>query len=320
MLQILNKNRTKILVSTIAIAMILLYTMSFSTTVFAASENNNRPEQSYTNNGKNDSDKTDKPEKEDKADKPEKEDKAKVDTSGTMVRYHIQLSKGELKNLKQITLTITFEDENGDTVTDEVIMTTADHQGNHFTGNFAGTYRENSKTIVGYNAVIRWTATSDSVYEIDHQSNNGFGANSVINVFTKGKAANETEPEDLDDEENKNDDENDDQTSPDGMETYDSTVTTGGSTGNTGNTGNNVTIGEAPVPKATINAAADDTTPEMVQTVILDEEAIPLAEVPADSSAPQTGVTEDSALLLLMLLGSLAGVAFLARKRDTIME
>jgi hypothetical protein len=345
MLQTLSGNRAKILAFTIAIAMILLYTMSFATTVFAASENSNRPEQSFTNNGQGQEDNNGQGQEnnngqgqennngqgqENKNGKGQENNNGQgqennngnngsteivEDTTGTQVKYHIQFANGELDKLEQVKLTITFEDENGDTVTDEVIMTAADYQGNFFNGFFAGTYRENSMTIVGYDAVITWTTAINTTYEIDHQSNNGFGANSVINVFTKGKVALENETQE----------DNDDQIDDDYDTDTDNSGDTTGNTGNTGSTGtsntggsttstvNNVTIVEAPAPLGAV-LEAEDVAEEMVQINVMEEEAVPLADV------PQTGVAEDTALWMLILLGSLTGIAVLARKRDTIME
>jgi LPXTG-motif cell wall-anchored protein len=350
MLQTLSGNRTKILAFTIAIAMILLYTMSFATTAFADSENSNRPDHSYSNNGQGQENNNGQGQENNNGQGQENNNgqgqennngqgqennngqgqennngqgqennngqgqdnnngnngstEIVEDTTGTQVRYHINLSKDDLDNLEQVKLTITFEDENGDTVTDEVIMTKADYQGKHFIGFFAGTYRENSMTIVGYDAVITWTTAIDTTFEIDHQSNNGFGANSVINVFTKGVVAQENE-----------DDTTGGDTNTDNTDNAGNTGSTGTSntSGSTTNVNNSVTIEEDLVPESAALELVDDTE-EMVQITIMEEEAVPLADV------PQTGVAEDTALFILMMLASLAGIAVLARKRDTIME
>jgi len=233
-----------------------------------------------------------------------------------------------LDQLTSVTLTITIKDADGNTTGTDTVTISADaYQGNFFEGAFTGNYNDTGRNLLDLVATFNWTTGDPTNFVLDHQSAAG---NGTVNVFTWGNvvivAPGGTTTDD------------DQTTSPGGTNTDGGNIDgdgadegdsddqgSDGSTGNNTNNNNTVTIDETPAPAgAAVPPAADmaleDAAPEMAQTVILDDEATPLADAPADPDVPQTGVAEDSALFILTLLGSLAGIVALARKRDTIME
>lgn len=248
--------------------------------------------------------------------------------TGTDVKYHANFVKDALDQLVSVTLTITVKDGDGNTVeTDEVTVDADAYHGNFFEGTFDGDYKSTDRALLDLVATFLWLNDETTEYILDHQSAAG---NGTVNVFTRGnqEIAPPTPPTTGDGD------------GSTGTGTGDNTSgtgdnTSGGSTGsndsNNGNTGtnNNTEINDdstplSPVPTTTIGSdpvatteapAAETTADEILADI--EEDAVPLADAPADPDVPQTGIEDNVALLAAMLLGSLAGLLALGRRRVT---